>query len=521
MKPSLVLTLIAVIVAALTSPAAAHTPTSHPAWIRSQPLDMPACGDTGFLDVRWRVDLADGLEPFDQAPDQTLHTTTDGPTVDGEATDDQVWVVPAANVVSTRMVDEQGVVIYRAIYPTHQATFVHAWIDYGDAATDQLALGRVRCIDPVSMPVTTSRYRVSPSEPADPGDDESPDSDPDDGDSPDPGDGESPDPDEEEEEDSEVVVPATDGALLVAGPFLEPGVDYTGQQLGGWYRDGDGEPFSFGWPSPTRPQGQFDHGWAGIEAIEEDMMRLTLSRAGRGPHAATTAMEQHVPLDRTDPTVGGHQRVSLTFDVAHRSGEPFRTMKNPGLVGFNNPDWSQWPGGGRHGAENFSVRVVHNSDDGHGPRWSAYLYLGVPTSPDDFTYTGSPDPRVVVDNKSSAGRGHVIEVVARNGPAIKPDTLYTVRLEVDAGTPGQPDGSLRYLVREEGGEWVEVMELTELQWAAHGAGLWTRSYSVVAYGGVDESFAPQNASQTGVVDLGRIQVHQLADQTSQSESAGA
>ncbi|MCP5034426.1 MAG: hypothetical protein GY939_21710 [Actinomycetia bacterium] len=493
MKQAFVIVAAGLLLAALAGPASASHLAHGPAWDPGHRLTIEICEVGEYLDLDWRVDLAYGLGAHEYAFDNRVHTAFAVSDTDGHDLDDSYWTVPATNIVTAEVEDDNSVVIYRAIYPTRHARPVSAWVHYGDGSTDRLSLDKIRCIDPVTQTSLTARYGAEPGQTTPNHDDATPGN-------------------EIEQTPATAngsgVEPAPDGRLIVSGPHLVAGNDYTGRQLGDRFFDGDGHPYPTSWPSYTRPQGQLDHGWAGIEALDTDMMRLTLTRAGHPSHSATTLMEQHLHLDQANPSTGGLRQVSITFDVAHRSGESFRTLKNPGLVGFNNPDWVEWPGGGHHGNQNFSVRVVQNSDDGNGPRWSAYLYLGPLTGAQDITYAGSPNPRFTIDN-GTANVGRTVEIVARNGPPIKPDTLYSVRLEADAGTPGQHNGSLRYLVKEEGADWVEVMHLTKIMWALDGAGLWTRAYPVVMYGGRDASFAPQNPEGTGIVDIGRIRVHEL------------
>jgi len=307
--------------------------------------------------------------------------------------------------------------------------------------------------------------------------------------------------------------PAPDGTLLVSGPTLEPGRTYTGQQMGKLYISPNGNPFpgGEGWPAYTRPQGQRPYGWCEAIAAAADRFRMTLRRAGHPTISATTLHEQHLPL--TANNIGGHKRVSAEMAWKKISVEQYRTIKmGIGFVGFNDRNWDNWPGGGGHSGENFSCRVVANSDGpGNGARWSLYMYLGLDTSQFDFTYEGAPNPRYsIMKNWVQVQKGYQVEVISENGPEILNNVNYRVRLELEAGTTNGRDGSARLLVSTEGGPWEQIMRLSDLTFHVAGNGEFTRNYISLMYGGTDESFAPQNPTQTGIIEMGDIEIHQLA-----------
>ena len=298
------------------------------------------------------------------------------------------------------------------------------------------------------------------------------------------------------------VEPAAEIQTLVAGPYLERGDVYTGQQMGHLYRDRDWNPMRSDWPNYTRPQGQYRDGWCGINAVEPDMMRLTLTRDGHPDYSATTLMEQHLIFDETEPD-DGVKRAVYECEFKRVTGEQFKTIKLGGLVGFDG-NWQQWPGGGSHGRANFSVRAVLNDTWGVGPRLSAYLYLGKAGQASDLVIWGM-DTATFWSNQD-----HTVEITPRDGPVIEAGVSYQLRIEADAGHPGAADGSLRMLLRVvRPGPWELVLRVDNIMWALQGRGVWNRGYPMVMYGGRDESFAPQNPEQTGVIDLGRIRFAEL------------
>jgi hypothetical protein len=298
------------------------------------------------------------------------------------------------------------------------------------------------------------------------------------------------------------VVPRDPIAVLATGPHAEQGGIYTGLQVGHLFTRPDGERWADGWPAYTRPQGQYAGGWCELTGLTDGWLRLVLTREGHPFYSATTDFQQHLPARLENRNTGGYPAMAIEFTYRHVSGERYRTIKLPGLVGFNDGNWAHWPGGGGgKGGQNFSVRPVLNSDltDGE-PRFSVYMYLGRPGQKDTIGVGGPSDHRRFESNE-----GRTVQIVATAGvPFPREGRDIRVRLEVDV-----PAGTVRYMV-DMGNGWRRVMDLDGIEFAATGPALVTRGYPQVMYGGRDESFAPQNDMQTGIIDLGEIAVERLA-----------
>lgn len=292
-------------------------------------------------------------------------------------------------------------------------------------------------------------------------------------------------------------VPLRDGRPLASGPIVLPGSVYTGKQMFRSWNGADGIPYGSQWDAITRPQPsedvphetQAEAGYCNIKAVAADRLRFTLTRKDHPDHAATTEWQQH--LRWPDPVDGA----AYEFTVQKVTTERFLTMKFGGLVGFDE-NWDEWPGGGRFGPANFMARVVANAGWGK-PSWSLLLSWG--KQHQDITVTGTDDPaiRVIKD-------GWGVEVVARNGPEFRNGHDYRVRMEVLAGRPNEPVGSVRLFVDDD-----HVMTLSDIIWATEGNAQLNRAYLLAVYGGTSEKFAPQNPEQTGILEISNVRCSEL------------
>lgn len=309
---------------------------------------------------------------------------------------------------------------------------------------------------------------------------------------------------------------------MITGPKTGiSGRDLTGEQIGGLFNYVPrGQPMpsgNGGWPNYTRPQGQYDTGWAKIVGSREGMLLVEMERDGHLNHSATTEFQQHLLFGWAEKSdlvghAGAYFQARFAIDNAR-----FRTLKLGGLVGFNdqaNDRWNRWPGGLAHpGSRNFSVRAVVNWDDNQArPCLSLYLYLGADLDVTKLQIDGTATPRVELSN-----RLRTVEVVARNGPPIVADVDYVFRIEAD-NRSGRPRHA-RLLLAEAGApsnrsyQWEEVMRLSGFTWATEGAALFTRAYPQLMFGGRDLSFAPHDGSNpvASTVRYGHIAAGRLID----------
>ncbi|MEM7342453.1 MAG: hypothetical protein AAF467_27695 [Actinomycetota bacterium] len=320
-----------------------------------------------------------------------------------------------------------------------------------------------------------------------------------------------PEPASDDPGNSGIATPQRNVHPIVRGPLAINGEDYTGQQHGELYIDRHGSEYPVDWSTGTRPQPK--PGAAritGYDGPDGQGFDIGMQRQGHPTHSATTLWEQNLPLDLNNPANGGYQRVTQRFLFRRLDDAPIRTMKLPGTYGFNQYDWDYVPAGNRHpGNQNFSYRPVLNSDDNPGDElhWSAYMYLGADINTAEVDIDGPVDPRI--GTYSTAGVPRKLEIVDRNGPPVLSNVLYEHVTELDAGTPGNADGSVRVLVRPamSVASFREVFHITGIRFATEGHRRWTRGYAVTMCGGRDESFAPRNPQQATTVRVTDLEYH--------------
>lgn len=172
------------------------------------------------------------------------------------------------------------------------------------------------------------------------------------------------------------------------------------------------------------------------------------------------------------------------MDLELKLVDPFSwplTGKVAGIVGWNG-DWSQWPGGGRSGPDNASVRLILN-DWGHvgEARLGAYVYLGGVFDQDETTGHRA--------NYVSNG-GHSVEYLIHDYGVPRAGTWIPVRFEVSTGADGYGD-----LVATIEGR--EVLTVGRLPWFVGGSDRgWNTSYVCGLFGGDSPEYNPQGGSRT-------------------------
>jgi len=296
---------------------------------------------------------------------------------------------------------------------------------------------------------------------------------------------------------------ATDIETITSGPYPIEGFDYTGLQLGPLYEKPGGGRWGENYPAYTRPQGQYEGGWADVVGLENGLLRVTMKREGHPYYAATTDHQQHLPFDLTE-MLAGYPNVAYEFAFRRVSDEDFLTEKLGGPIAFDG-NWDQWPGGGANpGFNNYSARAVLNSAYSNRRRFAMYLYLGADNAATNLVINGTEGKGLHFSNNN-----RTVEITALNGPEVLTGVLYKVRIEAYSGTPGQANGRLRYLVRPEGEEWAEIMTITNIKWAETGSGLWVRGYVNLMFGGRDIQFAPQNPEMRGILDFGQLKITEI------------
>lgn len=202
------------------------------------------------------------------------------------------------------------------------------------------------------------------------------------------------------------------------------------------------------------------------------------------------------PADDRYPKAGSSEshEAWMYFDRRYRQArmelelklvDPFvwpLTGKVAGIVGWNG-DWNQWPGGGRSGPDNASVRLILN-DWGHQPggaRLGAYVYLG-----------GVFDQAKTTGHKANyvSNAGHSVEYLIHDYGVPRAGTWIPIRIDTSCDANGLGD----LLVTIEG---REVLKVGGLPWFVGGSDRgWNTGYVCGLFGGDAPEYNPQGGSKT-------------------------
>jgi len=291
----------------------------------------------------------------------------------------------------------------------------------------------------------------------------------------------------------------------ISGPTFNPGDPTEDGDRVDLPRDGNNEPPNFTGlyyrggdsPGPGTVRGN-----APVWREDPDSLRVRLAQADQvAAHGSGTGThELHLPLTPTRGTVKGECDIHLV-DTPNIPYDPGQTGKFWGLVGFNTRDWDQWPGGGRYGPQNFSVRVAHwwwdrKGDGTQGqPGTGTGRFGGTSWRPSLYLYHGGPhaeDPTGTTPNGDTFGpnyvsnKGHTGEWVLHHWDAPPVGRYWHTSLVAHAGTPGVADGWVQLWL-----DGVLACTIEQVTWCTDGPGEWTQMYGSFGHGGgVD--FAPRN-----------------------------
>ena len=170
---------------------------------------------------------------------------------------------------------------------------------------------------------------------------------------------------------------------------------------------------------------------------------ISLDVSKRG-NQSTNTHEVHLPMNR--PTRNAAFEIEVRF--GHSDGSHWdwgKTGKIGGLVGFNDGDWDNWPGGGRNGGENFSVRNTwwrwfRDGAKPPEPRLATYLYLGLPEA--EFI---RPMPSHETGRYISNG-GHTVEFYLNDYGTPPVGEWIKIRNEVYVNDKGKRNGRVITIV---------------------------------------------------------------------------
>lgn len=240
------------------------------------------------------------------------------------------------------------------------------------------------------------------------------------------------------------------------------------------------------------------------DSADYDAVSFRLSRADRIPNnAATSTHEVHLPHTPV-------RQATFSIEVMFRDTDvyPFdwgKTGKIGGLVGFNDqdPEWSTWPGGSRHGPANFSIRNTfwrwhRDGDPKPEPRLGLYLYMGGKVDADPLVFTAKDGTKPYVSNG-----GHSAEFLLHKYGTPPVNKWIHIENYVDAGRPGQSDG--RVIVRVQGSN---VLEVEGIPFSTEGVGLITQAYLSLMFGGGD-GFQPDTDSESAIIAYRNLDVQGL------------
>lgn len=174
-------------------------------------------------------------------------------------------------------------------------------------------------------------------------------------------------------------------------------------------------------------------------------------------------------------------KMELDLELVEPWEWPLTAKAFGGLVGWNGA-WPEWPGGGRYGADNASVRLIAN-DWGHQgrARLGAYLYLGRPFVQSEVR---GPSANYV----SNAGRS--VEYLLHAYGVPEPGRTIHAAIEAWAGDDGR--GGLHVAL-----DGADVLHLENLPWFGQGGPIgWNTGYVCGIYGGDAPEFNPAGGSRT-------------------------
>lgn len=304
--------------------------------------------------------------------------------------------------------------------------------------------------------------------------------------------------------------------VLTMGPIFaesRPLGVATGKPFGHMYASVDGTA-----NKATRPQGQYSSGWADpvLIAKEENTGRLyldhTLSLEGAPlGRSATTHQDQHIPFPSSPVEDIEHIQEFMFVDTSESPWDWGKTLKIGGVVGFNDGDWGNWPGGSAGGRQNASVRTV----------CSRYF-------PGDELPANPPQPRLEAYCYIGGGIDNVtkppawtrdIETGINAAWTLWPDPPLNrwiqVRYTILGNNVGRPDGALIVDARaadEDGiyrSEMATVVNVDGIEWFAEGPGKWNRTYMSVMFGGSTADFAPYTPSRSARIRTGYHETRSL------------
>lgn len=289
------------------------------------------------------------------------------------------------------------------------------------------------------------------------------------------------------------------GITHPGGKGIEPSGDVSRRLLESFYGAG---------PVPAAAAVRGYAPFAAAGTSEGDVVHVRMAAGDQGPAhgGATGTHELWLPFP-DGPHPDAVAAADLFFhDEVGASWDPGQTGKFFGLVSFDRagPDpWAYWPGGGRYGAGNYSVRAAHwwwdrngeaaRPPAGSGPdryagttwRPSLYLYLDGPAGSQVEAWDG--DGNAVPLNYVS-NEGRTVEIVAWDYGAPKVGTWQTWTIEAQANTPGEGDGTATLKIGAD-----TVLHVTGVRWASQPRGF-TEVYGAFIIGG-PPSFAPRTADK--------------------------
>lgn len=254
--------------------------------------------------------------------------------------------------------------------------------------------------------------------------------------------------------------------------------------------------------APTRSRGEFHQLFRPGPGLAGTPFRAWQSKAGATKNAGEWYPFEGGTAVQMNPANPAYERAGsseshegwLYFDRRYRRArmelelklvESFAwplTGKVAGIVGWNG-DWNQWPGGGRSGPDNASVRLILN-DWGHqagGARLGAYVYLG-----------GVFDQAKTTGHKANyvSNAGHSVEYLIHDYGVPRAGTWLPIRIDTSCDTNGLGD----LLVTIEG---REVLKVGGLPWFVGGSDRgWNTGYVCGLFGGDSPEYNPQGGSKT-------------------------
>lgn len=236
-----------------------------------------------------------------------------------------------------------------------------------------------------------------------------------------------------------------------------------------------------------------------------------LEADGADNHHATTAQDQHVKWITQPSRHIIHTHEFLLRDTSNYPWEWGKTLKIGGPVGFNNGNWDEWPGGGRGGPDNASVRTVINRwfpgdelpDNPPDARLAVYAYIAEPLADD----VGGPRPSYSTDN----GGGQTVQWDLDTFGVPPLNHWIKVTYEIVSNTPGNADGRMAVTtqVADSDGVYraVRVKRLTVsgIKFFGTGPRTWNRDYLSPMFGGPTVDYAPYNERRGCWVAIGQHQ----------------